>query len=93
MNLLWTSDAGSGFVAGVIKEQGLEGKVLAVGTERTAEQSTAIKDGTAYTTITQDKIAEEYTSPNFFCLHNKQSTVPDTCITNPAVITKDNRPN
>ena len=46
VNLLWTTDAGSGFVAQVIKEQGLEGKVLAVGTDRTAEQLAAIKDGT-----------------------------------------------
>ena len=91
VNLLWTTDAGSGFVAQVIKEQGLEGKVLAVGTDRTAEQLAAIKDGTVSATITQDTFAEEWTSLHFlYALYNKLSSVPDTCITNPAVITKDN---
>jgi ribose transport system substrate-binding protein len=91
VNLLWTTDAGSGFVAQVIKEQGLEGKVLAVGTDRTAEQLAAIKDGTVYATVTQDTFAEEWTSLQFlYALYNKLSSVPDTCITNPAVITKDN---
>ncbi|HZQ10197.1 MAG TPA: substrate-binding domain-containing protein [Anaerolineae bacterium] len=91
VNLLWTTDAGSGFVAQVIKDQGLQGKVLAVGTDRTAEQLAAIKDGTVYATVTQDTFAEEWTSLHFlYWLYNKLSTVPDTCITNPAVITKDN---
>jgi ribose transport system substrate-binding protein len=91
VNLLWTTDAGSGFVAQVIKEQGLQGKVLAVGTDRTAEQLAAIKDGTVYATITQDTVAEEFTSINFlFWLKNKMTTVPDTCTTKPAVITKEN---
>src|ERR1700730_1531474 len=91
VNLLWTTDAGSGFVAQVIKDQGLQGKVLAVGTDRTAEQLAAIKNGTVYATIVQDTFAEEWTALNFlYWLQNKQSSVPDTCITNPAVITKDN---
>jgi ribose transport system substrate-binding protein len=93
VNLLWTTDAGSGFVAQVIKQQGLEGKVLAVGTDRTAEQLAAIRDGTVYSTITQDTFSEEYTALNFlYWLQNKQASVPDTCITSPAVITKDNVP-
>ncbi len=91
VNLLWTTDAGSGFVAQVIKDQGLEGKVLAVGTDRTAEQLAAIKEGTVYATITQDTFAEEFTAMNFlYWKYNGLSTIVDTAITNPAVITKDN---
>ena len=75
------------------KQQGLQDKVLAVGTDRTAEQLAAIREGTVYATITQDTFSEEYTALNFlYWLQNKQSSVPDTCITNPAVITKDNVP-
>jgi ribose transport system substrate-binding protein len=91
VNLLWTTDAGSGFVAQVIKDQGLQGKVLAVGTDRTAEQIAAIKDGTVYATITQDTFAEEWTALYFlYWKYNQMSSISDTCITNPAVITKDN---
>ncbi len=91
VDLLWTTDAGSGFVAQVIKEQGREGDVLAVGTDRTAEQLAAIRDGTVYATITQDTFAEEFTALNMlYWLKNQQSTIPDSCITSPAVITKDN---
>ena len=91
VDLLWTTDAGSGFVAQVIAEQGLQGQVLAVGTDRTAEQLAAIQDGTVYATITQDTFAEEFISLNFlFWLHNGISTVPDSCTTRPAVITADN---
>jgi len=44
-----------------------------------------------YATITQDTYSEEWTALNFlYWLQNKQSSVPDTCITSPAVITKDN---
>jgi len=91
VNLLWTTDAGSGFVAQVIKDQGLQGKVLAVGTDRTAEQLAAIKDGTVYATIVQDTFAEEWTSLHFlYWKYNHLSSISDTCITRPAVITKDN---
>jgi ribose transport system substrate-binding protein len=91
VNLLWTTDAGSGFVAQVIKEQGLQGKVLAVGTDRTAEQIAAIKDGTVYATITQDTFAEEWTALHFlYWKYNQLSSISDTCITRPAVINKDN---
>jgi ribose transport system substrate-binding protein len=91
VNLLWTTDAGSGFVAQVLKDQGLQGKVLAVGTDRTAEQIAAIKDGTVYATITQDTFAEEWTALYFlYWKYNQMSSISDTCITNPAVITKDN---
>lgn len=91
VNLLWTTDAGSGFVAQVIKDQGLTGKVLAAGTDRTAEQLAAIKDGTVYATITQDTVAEEWTAMHFlFWKYNEMATIPDTAITKPAVITKDN---
>jgi ribose transport system substrate-binding protein len=93
VNLLWTTDAGSGFVAQVIKQQGRQGQVLAVGTDRTAEQLAAIADGTVYATITQDTFSEESTALNFlYWLQNKQSSVPDTCITSPAVITRDTLP-
>jgi ribose transport system substrate-binding protein len=91
VNLLWTTDAGSGFVAQVIKDQGLHGKVLAVGTDRTAEQLAAIKDGTVYATITQDTFAEEWTALYFlYWKFNDMSSISDTCITRPAVVTKDN---
>jgi ribose transport system substrate-binding protein len=91
VNLLWTTDAGSGFVAQVIKDQGLQGKVLAVGTDRTAEQLAAIKDGTVYATITQDTFAEEWTALYFlYWKYNAMSSISDTCITRPAVVTKDN---
>jgi ABC-type sugar transport system substrate-binding protein len=91
VDLLWTTDAGSGFVAQVIAEQGLQGQVLAVGTDRTAEQLAAIQDGTVYATITQDTFAEEFISLNFLhWLNNGLSTVPDTCTTKPAVINADN---
>ena len=91
VNLLWTTDAGSGFVAQVLKDQGLTGKVLAVGTDRTAEQLAAIKDGTVYATITQDTVAEEWTALYFlYWKYNQMSSISDTCITRPAVITKDN---
>jgi ribose transport system substrate-binding protein len=91
VSLLWTTDAGSGFVAQVIKEQGLQGMVLAVGTDRTAEQLAAIQEGTVYATITQDTFAEEWTALYFlYWKHNGLSSVSDTCITRPAVITKDN---
>ena len=91
VNLLWTTDAGSGFVAQVIKDQGLQGKVLAVGTDRTAEQLAAIKNGTVYATIVQDTFAEEWTALYFlYWKYNHLSSVSDTCITRPTVITKDN---
>jgi ribose transport system substrate-binding protein len=91
VNLLWTTDAGSGFVAQVLKDQGLEGKVLAVGTDRTAEQLAAIQDGTVYATITQDTFAEEWTALHFlYWKYNGMSSISDTCITRPAVITKEN---
>jgi ribose transport system substrate-binding protein len=91
VNLLWTTDAGSGFVAQVLKDQGLEGKVLAVGTDRTSEQLAAIQDGTVYATITQDTFAEEWTALYFlYWKYNGLSSISDTCITKPAVITKDN---
>jgi ABC-type sugar transport system substrate-binding protein len=91
VNLLWATDAGSGFVAQVIKDQGLTGKVLSVGTDRTAEQLAAIKDGSVYATITQDTFAEEFTALNFlYWKYNGLSTIVDTAFTNPAVITKDN---
>jgi ribose transport system substrate-binding protein len=91
VNLLWTTDAGSGFVAQVIKDQGLTGKVLAVGTDRTAEQLAAIQEGTVYATITQDTFSEEFTALNFlFWKFNGLSSIPDTTITSPAVITKEN---
>ncbi len=91
VNLLWTSDAGSGTVARAIKEQGLQGKVLAVGTDRTADQLAAIKDGTVYATITQDTVAEEWTALNFlFWKYNGLGSIPDSCTTKPAVISKDN---
>ena len=91
VNLLWTTDAGSGFVAQVLKDQGLQGKVLAVGTDRTAEQLAAIADGTVYATITQDTFAEEFTALNFlFWKYNGLSPIVDVAITKPAVITKDN---
>jgi ribose transport system substrate-binding protein len=91
VNLLWTTDAGSGFVAQVIKDQSLRGKVLAVGTDRTAEQLAAIKDGTVYATVVQDTFAEEWTALYFlYWKYNQLSSISDTCITRPAVITKDN---
>jgi ribose transport system substrate-binding protein len=91
LNLLWTTDAGSGFVAQVIKDQGLQGRVLAVGTDRTAEQLAAIKDGTVYATVVQDTFAEEWTALYFlYWKYNQLSSISDTCITRPAVITKDN---
>ena len=91
VNLLWTTDAGSGFVAQVIKDQGLQGRVLAVGTDRTAEQLAAIKDGTVYATVVQDTFAEEWTALYFlYWKYNQLSSISDTCITRPAVITKDN---
>ncbi|MBV9217993.1 MAG: substrate-binding domain-containing protein [Methylobacteriaceae bacterium] len=91
VNLLWTTDAGSGFVAQVIKEQGLQGKVLAVGTDRTAEQLAAIEGGTVYATIVQDTFAEEWTALYFlYWKYNAMSSISDTCITKPAVVTKDN---
>jgi ribose transport system substrate-binding protein len=91
VNLLWATDAGSGFVAQVIKDQGLSGKVLSVGTDRTAEQLAAIKDGSVYATITQDTFAEEFTALNFlYWKYNGLSSIVDTAFTNPAVITKDN---
>lgn len=91
VNLLWTTDAGSGFVAQILKEQGLTGKVLAVGTDRTAEQLAAIAEGTVYATITQDTFAEEFTALNFlYWKFNGLSSIVDTSITKPAVITKDN---
>jgi ribose transport system substrate-binding protein len=91
VNLMWTTDAGSGFVAQVIKDQGLVGKVLSVGTDRTDEQLAAIKDGSVYATITQDTFAEEFTSLNFlYWKYNGLSTIVDTAFTNPSVITKDN---
>jgi ribose transport system substrate-binding protein len=91
VNLLWTTDAGSGFVAQVIKDQGLQGRVLAVGTDRTAEQLAAIKDGTVYATVVQDTFAEEWTALYFlYWKYNRLSSISDTCITRPAVITKDN---
>ena len=91
VNLIWTTDAGSGFVAQVIKDQGLQGKVLAVGTDRTAEQLAAIKDGTVFATITQDTFAEEWTALYFlYWKYNGLSSISDTCFTKPAVVTKDN---
>ncbi len=93
VNLLWTTDASSGAVARVIRQQGLAGKVLAVGTDRTEEQLDAIRSGIVYATIAQDTFAEEYLSLHFlYWLKNKTIAVPDTVITKPLVITKKNVP-
>jgi len=91
VNLLWATDASSGAVAQAIKEAGLAGKVLSVGTDRTAEQLDAIRDGTVYATIAQDTFAEEFVSLNFlYWKYNKMTTLPDETITRPLVITKAN---
>jgi ribose transport system substrate-binding protein len=91
VNLLWATDASSGAVAQAIVEAGLQGTVLSVGTDRTADQLAAIEDGTVYATITQDTFAEEFTALNFlFWAHNGLSTIPDSCTTKPAVISAEN---
>ena len=91
INLIWTTDAGSGFVAQVIKDQGLTGKVLAVGTDRNGPELAGIADGSVYGTITQDTFAEEWTSLYFlYWKYNGLSSISDTCITKPQIITKDN---
>lgn len=91
VNLLWTTDAGSGVVANVLKEFGLEGKILSVGTDRTTDQLDAIQDGTVYATITQDTFAEEFISTLFlFLARNKLTSIPDTTITKSLIITKAN---
>ncbi len=65
----------------VIKDQGLQGKVLAVGTDRTAEQLAAIKDGTVFATITQDTFAEEWTALYFlYWKYNGLSSISDTVL-------------
>jgi ribose transport system substrate-binding protein len=91
VNLLWTTDAGSGVVANVIKQQGLSGKVLAVGTDRTEEELDAIKKGVVTATIAQNTYAEEFIALHFlYWLHNKLVTPPDTAITKTLIITKKN---
>jgi ribose transport system substrate-binding protein len=92
VNLLWTTDAGSGIVADQIKQQGKAGKVLAVGTDRTTEQLDAIRDGRVYATIVQDTYNEEAISLKYlYQLHNKiVKKLPDTTITKAVVITKAN---
>ena len=91
VNLLWTTDAGSGVVANVIKEFNLQGKVLSVGTDRTTDQLDAIQDGTVSSTITQDTYAEQFISLMYLWLaYNNLSSLPDTTVTKPLIITKDN---
>ena len=91
VNLLWTTDAGSGVVANVIKEFNLQGKVLSVGTDRTTDQLDAIQDGTVSSTITQDTYAEQFISLLYLWLaYNNLSSLPDTTVTKPLIITKDN---
>ncbi len=91
VDMLWSTDASSGAVAQAIRESGMAGQVLSVGTDRTEDQIAAIQDGTVYATIVQDTFAEEFTSLNFlYWLYNGESTVPDSCTTRPAVITAEN---
>jgi ribose transport system substrate-binding protein len=91
VNLMWTSHASSGAVANVIKELGLQGKILSVGTDRTTDQLDAIQDGTVSSTITQDTYSEEFISLMYLWLaYNNLTSLPDTTITKPLVITKDN---
>ncbi len=91
VDLLWISDSGGGYVARVVREAGLEGKVLVVASDRTPELLEAIRDGTVYATVAQDTYAEEWVSLHFlYWLYNKVTAVPDTCITSLKVITKDN---
>jgi ribose transport system substrate-binding protein len=91
VNLLWTTDAGSAYVATQVKQQGLAGKVKLVGTDRSPAEIAGICSGEVYATITQDTYSEEYTSLNFlYWLYNKKATVPDSTITKPAIVTKKN---
>jgi ribose transport system substrate-binding protein len=91
VNLIWTTDAGSGVVANVIKQQGLSGKVLAVGTDRTEEELDAIRKGVVAATIAQNTYAEEFIALHFlYWLHNKLVTPPDMAVTKTLVITKQN---
>ena len=81
LNLVYnTDDSGSLFIAQVLKEQGLKGKVQIIGTNAAADQLPTLKNGEVYANVTQDLYAEEWISLHFlFWLHNKMTTVPDTC--------------
>lgn len=91
VNLLWITDSGGGYIARVIMEAGLAGKVLVVASDRTPELLDAIRKGTVSATIAQDTYAEEWASLHFlYWLYNKATTVPETCFTAVKVITKEN---
>lgn len=90
VNLIWATDAGSPGVARAVEERDLVGKILVVGTDRTAEQIEAIKKGVVSATITQDTTTENYVGLYMLDWLRKGLQVPDTVITKSVVIDANN---
>ena len=68
----------------------MKGKVQIIGTNAAADQLPTLKNGEVYANVTQDLYAEEWISLHFlFWLHNKMTTVPDTCYGSAVVVNKD----
>ena len=89
VNLIWTSDAGSGVVAAVVKERGLAGKVILVGSDHDPAEISAVCSGEVAATVEQDTFSEENLAMyELYWLYNKVSSVPNTADDKAFVATK-----